>query len=51
MQLIQARLHGSPRTVDTKYGKKVVADATAEDGAQASTAKERFIPFGDQKGI
>jgi hypothetical protein len=27
MQLFQARLHGSPRTVDTKYGKKVVADA------------------------
>jgi hypothetical protein len=27
MQLFQARLHGAPRTVDTKYGKKVVADA------------------------
>jgi hypothetical protein len=27
MQLIQARLHGSPRTVTTKFGQKVVADA------------------------
>jgi hypothetical protein len=27
MQLIQARLHGSPRTVKTKHGDRVVADA------------------------
>ncbi|WP_373546351.1 hypothetical protein [Chamaesiphon sp.] len=27
MQLIQARLHGSPRTVNTKHGERTVADA------------------------
>jgi hypothetical protein len=51
MQLITARLHGSPRTVTTKYGQKVVADATAEDGAQASMERETSILSGDQRGI
>ncbi len=27
MQLIQARLHGAPRTVNTKHGERVVSDA------------------------
>ena len=34
MQLIQARLHGSPRTVETKYGSKVVADAIDGQGTK-----------------
>ncbi len=32
MQLIQARLHGSPREVSTKYGTKAVADAIDSTG-------------------
>jgi hypothetical protein len=32
MQLIQARLHGSPRQVTTKYGDKQVADAIDGQG-------------------
>ncbi len=32
MQLIQARLHGSPRTVNTKFGEKQVADAIDGQG-------------------
>jgi hypothetical protein len=32
MQLFQARLHGSPRTVSTKYGEKSVADAIDGQG-------------------
>ena len=34
MQLIQARLHGSPRQVATKYGEKAVADAIDGTGAK-----------------
>ncbi len=34
MQLIQARLHGSPRTVSTKYGDKAVADAIDGTGTK-----------------
>lgn len=32
MQLIQARLHGAPRTVNTKHGERVVADAIDGQG-------------------
>jgi hypothetical protein len=47
MQLIQARLHGSPRTVETKYGKKVVADAIDGQGNKHTI----WRPVGDLKHL
>jgi hypothetical protein len=47
MQLIQARLHGSPRTVETKYGKKVVADAFDGSGTKHTI----WRPEGDLKHL
>ncbi|MGL4503494.1 MAG: hypothetical protein ACRCU2_30820 [Planktothrix sp.] len=47
MQLITARLHGSPRTVDTKYGKKVVADAFDGKGNKHTI----WRPEGDMKHL
>jgi hypothetical protein len=47
MQLIQARLHGAPRTVDTKYGKKVVADAFDGKGNKHTI----WRPEGDLKHL
>jgi hypothetical protein len=47
MQLIQARLHGSPRTVTTKFGQKVVADAIDGKGNKHTI----WRPEGDMKHL
>jgi hypothetical protein len=47
MQLITARLHGSPRTVTTKFGQKVVADAIDGKGNKHTI----WRPEGDLKHL
>jgi hypothetical protein len=47
MQLIQARLHGSPRTVNTKHGERVVADAIDGQGNKHTI----WRPSGDLKHL
>ena len=47
MQLIQARLHGAPRTVSTKHGKRVVADAIDGQGNKHTI----WRPVGDLKHL
>jgi hypothetical protein len=47
MQLITARLHGAPRTVTTKFGTKVVADAIDGKG----TVHTIWRPEGDLKHL
>jgi hypothetical protein len=47
MQLIQARLHGAPRTVNTKHGERVVADAIDIQGNKHTI----WRPVGDLKHL
>ena len=47
MQLIQARLHGAPRTVNTKHGERVVADAIDGQGNKHTI----WRPVGDLKHL
>ncbi len=47
MQLIQARLHGAPRTVNTKHGERVVADAFDGQGNKHTI----WRPVGDLKHL
>jgi hypothetical protein len=47
MQLIQARLHGSPRTVKTKHGERVVANAIDGQGTKHTI----WRPVGDLKHL
>jgi hypothetical protein len=47
MQLIQARLSGSPRTVTTKHGERVVADAVDGQGNKHTI----WRPVGDLKHL
>jgi hypothetical protein len=47
MQLIQARLHGAPRTVNTKHGERVVADAVDGQGNKHTI----WRPVGDLKHL
>jgi hypothetical protein len=47
MQLIQARLSGSPRTVNTKHGERVVADAIDGQGNKHTI----WRPVGDLKHL
>jgi hypothetical protein len=47
MQLIQARLHGSPRTVNTKHGERTVADAIDGQGNKHTI----WRPVGDLKHL
>jgi hypothetical protein len=47
MQLIQARLHGAPRTVKTKHGERVVADAFDGQGNKHTI----WRPVGDLKHL
>jgi hypothetical protein len=47
MQLIQARLSGSPRTVTTKHGERMVADAVDAQGQKHTI----WRPVGDLKHL
>jgi hypothetical protein len=47
MQLIQARLHGSPRTVNTKHGERTVAEAFDGQGNKHTI----WRPVGDLKHL
>ena len=47
MQLIQARLHGAPRTVNTKHGERLVADAIDGQGNKHTI----WRPVGDLKHL